>query len=285
MSNNFNPKDFLVETSKSGGCGSTPFPIPEEGSQLGVVNLIVDMGVQEREDFEDPQTGETKSREPVNQFAVFFDLPESIVDYGGKIGEKPYRLRAFHNFKGNVVGWSFAACPPMDTSGKFLKDGMRTFHPNSPFRKLAKATGNTQIFTTVEDNMDIRQLLGSMCLVDVELKEWSKGDKSGTDVKYRGVSKLKDSYIEKIFPEGLPEMQKPRIITFENVGSDDVKFIHRDVIESIKQASNYEGSVIQQVFVETGHDSDTGVENQLSANEPTNIGPSYSPDDEADIPF
>lgn len=283
MSFDFNPEEYVEEPATGTKRSAREFPTPEEGSQLGVVNLIVDLGKQELEDFEDPNTGEKRPQKPARQFGVFIDLPESIVDYGGSVGEKPFRLRTVKSFKGNIKGWKFTKCYPMkDNQVDF--DAMPTFHANNPFRKLAIATGQEQIFRDKEHNMDISQLLGKTCMVDVKVTPWEKGDKSGVDVKFGGASKAKSNYIEKMFPEGIPDCGEPMLITFDNATADNVKFIHKDLREFIKGALNYEGSMIQKAFVEAGYDTNTKVEDELSANEPENIGPAVDEFDD-DIPF
>ena len=64
--------------------------------QAARISLIVDIGTQERPDFEEKDKQgnviEVKPQKPAQQVVVFADLVDQVVDYGGDIGEKQYRL-------------------------------------------------------------------------------------------------------------------------------------------------------------------------------------------------
>lgn len=95
-----------ANANKTGGTGKRDFdsnfnmPEPKAGSRPARISLIVDLGIQERPDFEDSKTKETRPQSPCQQLAIFADLPNDVVDYGGNIGKQPYRLCLNKTFAG-----------------------------------------------------------------------------------------------------------------------------------------------------------------------------------------
>src|SRR5690554_2240331 len=141
----FKPANAGDTDGSNGQRRSEKFPVPEGGSQMARISLIVDLGIQNREEIVDPNTGESKPQKPQHQIAIFADLVDQVVDYGGEIGKKQYRLTLNKSFKGEVAGINFAAVPPRNADGKIIEGKMWTFAPASILTKLAKATGQTQI--------------------------------------------------------------------------------------------------------------------------------------------
>lgn len=230
------------------------YPVPEGGSQAARISLIVDIGTQEREDFEDPLTKEVKPQKPVQQVVIFADLVDQVVDYGGDIGEKQYRLMLNKNFKGDIAGVNFTAVPPRDADGNLIEGKVWTFHPANLLTKLAKATGNDHILgTDPADNMDISTLLGAGFYADVEVKSVDSGKKKedGTpiiynNVNFKGAAKLpmvKGKQLE------IEELQvKPVILNHNNVTEETLVFIRGKVVEMMKLAKEYEGSKLQKLL-------------------------------------
>lgn len=268
------------------------FPTPEGGNQPARISLIVDLGTQEREDFEDPKTGEIKPQKPVQQLAIFADLVDNTVDYGGDLGEQHYRLMLNKNFKGQIAGVNFTAVPPRDADGNLISGKEWTFHPASLLTKLAKATGQTQILGgTKDDNMDIEQLLGQGLMIDVEVKETphkdGKKDESGELIVYKNVNPKVYATLPKVKgkPMDVEELNNPPLlITFDNVTEETAKFIRGDVKRQIQKALNYEGSQMQKVL----GSAPQGQQQEEKKEAPKPVKAEPSPDFDAfddDIPF
>lgn len=235
------------------------YPVPEGGSQAARISLIVDIGTQERPDFEEKDKQgnviEVKPQKPAQQVVVFADLVDQVVDYGGDIGEKQYRLMLNKNFKGDIDGINFTAVPYRDGEGKIIETNKPwTFHPANMLTKLAKATGNEHILGVDEaSNMDIGVLLGAGFYADVEVKSNDSGKKKDdgtpiiyTNVNFKGASKLpmvKGKQLE------IDELQaEPLILNHDNVTEETLVLIRGKVLEMMKQAKEYEGSNLQKLL-------------------------------------
>lgn len=233
------------------------FPVPKAGNRPARVSLIVDLGNQNRKDFEDPKTKEVKPQKPADQIAIFLDLTADVVDYGSVIGKQPYRLMLNKSFNGELDGINFGVGPVRDANGNIMKDKPYNYHPMSLITKLAKATKTEEIISG--KNLDIEQLLNKGLMATVEIKETE--DKNGridettnkvrkyTNVNFRGVSEVPVMPDDSLFP--VPALQlPPMVITFENATADVIKYIRRDVINKIKMANNYQGSNMQKAIAE-----------------------------------
>ncbi len=255
----YKPKAQANQTEKSSGIASNgkPFlyPVPDAGNQSARISLIVDVGTQEREPFEDPKTKELKPQKPVQQLVLFADLVDQVVDYGGDIGEKQYRLMLNGVYDRKITGVNFTAVPPRDADGNMIQGKQWTFHPASLLTKLAKATGKDHILgQDPSDNMDVAALLGAGLYVDVQVKSTpdknGKKDKDGNvivyhNVKSGGVSKLP---LVKGKPVEVEELQcKPMILNHDNVTEDTVFLIRGSVLEMMRNAPEYEGSALQKL--------------------------------------
>lgn len=228
---------------------------PKEGNRYGRVSLIVDMGIQQREDFDDGK-GNVKPQKDCQQVAVFADLVNDIVDYGGKIGKQQYRLLLNKNFQGEIQGINFTTTPPKDADGITIQGKPWGFHPASALTKLAKAVGEEDIIYDVRENpksLDIDLLLDKPALFNVEVKRTAaKGDKKDkdgnpviyTNVNFKTVSPVPDG------PDGNPmeiaPLKTPAMsITFDNATEEDIMFIRPGLRAQIKKATNYAGSQMQ----------------------------------------
>jgi hypothetical protein len=240
------------------------------GSRPARVSLIVDLGTQEREpstkDYNpnDPKQVEAIAkgswvenvggkdilhtpRKPVQQVAVLADLLNDVVDYGGAIGKQPYRLLLNPSFKGDVKGVDLAGCYSYDENGKRLEDKAYTFHAQSLLTKIAKATQTFNIIDGGPDNMDVSLLAGKAFMAQVAVN--TSGE--NTYVNYKGCSEV--PLIEDEDGNEAPLKVKPlsneaRIITFDSVTEEDVKWLRGDLVKKIKQALNYQGSKMQAVL-------------------------------------
>lgn len=233
------------------------YPEPRAGLQKARVSLIIDLGEQAREEYEDPKTKEMVYPKPCQQLAVFVDLVNNEVDYGGSIGVQQYRLPVNNTFKGEFKGINFISVPQKDADGIILKDKdgkwlPYVLHPASPLTKIAKASGND----AVVKNLDVEQLLNAALMVDVEVKKTEdkngKVDKEGnpvvyTNVNFKGVAKVPAD------DDGNPQTvkplkAKPLLITFENAKKEDITFIRANLRKMIKLALDYPGSKMQEAM-------------------------------------
>lgn len=251
----FKPKEDGAQQN-SGGFKRDPnfkWPEPKTGNRPGRVSLIVELGNQKRDPFKDPKTGEEKELAPKDQVAIFADLTNDVVDYGGEIGEQPYRLMLNSSFLGKVSGTTFGSVHP-DMSAT---TGVWTFHSNSVLTKLARATGTEEIIQEGPDKNDISLLLGKAAMFEVAIKKTESKDQKDeegnpivyTNVRFKGCSSLPEMPDGSAYP--VPEMSiEPMTITFDDATVEQVKFLRKDVRETIKQALNYEGSQIQAAIEE-----------------------------------
>jgi hypothetical protein len=293
------------------------------GSRPARVSLIVDLGIQEREDFEeeykegDPKhesaigagatlvevNGKTMihtPRKPQQEVAVFVDLTSDIVDYGGEIGKQPYRLLLNKSFMGDISGISFAGTYSYDNKGNVLKDKGFTFHTNSPLTKLAKATKQTQIIAgSGPDNMDVSQLLDQPLMVTVDKTETADGK---VYLNYKGCSEVplvpsdpSDPDSPEVTMNVKPLSSPALAITFDRIKPEDKKWLRGDIIKKIKLAKNFEGSAIQEVLGTKAEPGDSLVEPQKVQPEATTAKPAtkqakvppapVEDDDSFDVPF
>ena len=226
------------------------FPVPKAGSRKARISLIVDLGEQNREDFEDEKTGEKRPQKPCQQIAVFADLVADTVDYGGEIGKQHYRLLLNKSFAGNIQGINFTSVPPKDAKGNIIPNKSWGFHPANLLSKLAKAIGKPEII----ESMDVEQLLGEpfMAQVEVNEKDSGKEDKDGEPIIYRNVNYKGCAEVpldDDDQPLPVADLkQPPRCITFDNATVDDIKFLRKKLIEMIKLANDYSGSQMEKAI-------------------------------------
>lgn len=259
------------------------YPTPRAGSRKARVSLIVDMGTQEREPFEEPD-GTIKEQKPCQQVAVFADLVADTVDYGGPIGKQHYRLLLNKSFQGKVQGINFVATPPKDAKGNLIKDKPWGFHPTNLLTKLAKAVGREDVI----ESMDVEQLLGLPFMAQVEVKETpakdGKLDKDGNPIIYKNVNfkgaaqvpTQEDDDGNDLGPIPVAELNtEAKCITFDNATKDDIKFIRAGLIKQIKLALNYAGSNMQKAIeafeaeAGQGKQDDAGEEKPAAASKPS----------------
>ncbi len=183
------------------------------------------------------QVRQPKDRQEI---AVFADLVGNVVDYGGEIGKKPYRVLLNKTWKGDIRGLGLAVVPPQSNSGVW------TFAPNSMLTELAKVTRqNTITDGTVKNDLNnIGLILGKSLMVDVVKVE--DGDKVYVNVK--GISSV-PSQLAKLIDY---DLVNPVGISFEDVTVESLKAagIRGSIIKKIKQANNYQGSKMQKAIEE-----------------------------------
>ena len=225
-------------------------PVPRGGSRKARISLIVDLGIQERDDFEDAVTKELKPQKPCQQVVVFADLTSDVVDYGGNIGKAPYRLMLNGQFDRKIKGINFTATAPKDAKGNILAGKPWGFHPASLLTKVAKAVKKHDVITS----MDITQLLDIPLMITVDVNEKNSGklNAKGEEIIYKNVNYKGCSEVpldDNDEPIVVAELQcKPLCITFDDAQPQQIKFIRKAVLELIKQATNYEGSQMQKAI-------------------------------------
>lgn len=248
-------------TGGSGNFEPRNFPVPKSGSRKARVSLIVDMGIQERDDYVDPVTKEAKPQDPCRQVAVFVDLVADKVDYGGEIGVKQYRLALNNTFKGAFKGINFYTGPAKDADGNIMRDKPWGLHPASPLTKLCKAVGRPELANEPKPRagVDIEPLLGMAFMAQVEVKETEdkngKKDNEGNVIVYKNVNykgcapvpNQEDDDGNDIGPIPVPKLEAaPMAISFDDVTKDQIQFIRGGLLKQIKLAQNYAGSQMQK---------------------------------------
>lgn len=247
------------------------FPVPKAGNRPARISLIIDLGNQNRKDFEEDD-GTLKPQKPADQIAIFLDLTADVVDYGSVIGKQPYRMMLNKSFMGEIDGINFGVGPVRDANGAVVPGKPYNYHPMSIITKLAKATRTDAIMDG--SNLDLTQLMGKALMATVEVKRTE--DKNGKideatgkvrvyeNVNFRGVSEVPEMPDGSLFP--VPETaMEPMIISFDGATADQIKYIRRDVLNKIKLANNYAGSQMQKAIEEfEGTTSDNGSDDKAA---------------------
>lgn len=248
-------------TKNEGGEDTSNLPTPRAGNRRARVSLIVDLGIQARDPIFKNEAGELvdedtegairQEQKDCQQVAVFADLVNDVVDYGGNIGEKQYRLLLNKSFAGKIQGVNFTVGPPKDAKGKIIEGKPWGFHPQNLLTKLAKAVDMEYIS---QDNrkdkrsLDISLLLNQPFLANVEVKTTEK-ERDGKTITYKNVNFKGASPVpldKNNDPEILDPLEaEPRCVTFDNATVEDVKFIRPSLRNQIKLAKNYSGSAMQ----------------------------------------
>lgn len=269
----FKPKTANKTSSSMNDNPGGLFPVPKAGSRKARVSLIVDLGEQNREDFEDEKTGEKRPQKPCQQIAVFADLVADTVDYGGEIGKQHYRLLLNKSFAGDIQGINFTSVPPKDAKGAIIPNKPWSWHPANLLSKLAKAVGKPELIV----DQDVEQLLGLPFMAQVEVNEKDSGkvDKDGEPIIYRNVNYKGCAEVpldDDDNPLPVPELkQPPRCITFDNATVDDIKFLRKKLIDMIKLANDYAGSNMEKAIqaFEAQQNSDAPEEAEEEKPKPT----------------
>jgi hypothetical protein len=227
---------------------------PKEGLRKARVSLIVDLGIQPRDPYE-AEDGTITEKKPCQQVAVFVDLVNDKVDYGGQIGKKHYRLPLNKVFKGEFTGIGFYPVAPKDKDGKTIEGKPWGFHPNNMLSKLAKACGRPDVAVddSGKDSLNIEALLGLPLMVQVEVKKTEdkngKKDDKGNVITYTNVN-VKGLTTVPLDDDDNPQTvaaleQDAILISFDDAKKEDVMFIRPGLRAKIKQAKNYAGSAMQ----------------------------------------
>jgi len=294
---------FKPKSNYKGNDEDRKYPVPSnDGLQFARVSQIVDMGTQPQPNSEFeyepekpehiaaladgtgsltiPAYGDLKGkqcislpRKPVDSVAVFVDLVEETVDYGGEIGEKHYRIMLNKKYMGDVHPIPFKATKPKTDGAKW------TFSPRSMLSLLAVACNTQEVIGkgTDDENMDISLLLNKPLQVNVEIVTTEKNGKTFTNVNNKGLSPIRKTDV-------VPELITPaRLITFDDATAEDVKFIRKDLRERIEQAINFKGSNMEKAFIAAGFIQAQASEQKQDENVPE-AGDPFDGDEE-DLPY
>lgn len=250
--NNFTPRDSDEPIN---------LPTPRAGNRRARVSLIVDLGTQERDPIyklangtlvdADTEGAIAHPQKDCQQVAMFADLVNDRVDYGGSIGEKQYRLLLNKSFAGKLQGINFTVGPPKDAKGKIQEGKPWGFHPQNLLTKLAKAVDMEYVTQDVRGDarsLDISLLLNQPFLANVDVKVTEK-EKDGKTVTYKNVHYKGASPVpldKNDNPEEVDPLEaEPMCITFDNAKKEDITFIRAGIRKQIKLAKNYSGSAMQ----------------------------------------
>lgn len=210
---------------------------------------------------------------PRQEIAVFADLVDNIVNYGGEIGDKPYRALLNKTWKGEVRGLGLSVVPPQG------KGGVWTFAPNSMLTELAKVTKQKQI-TDGSDKAalnNIGLILGKSLMVDMV----KNVDGEKVYVNVQGIGTVPNA-LEKTIDYSLVN---PVGVSFDTVTVEILKEaqLRGNIIKKIKSADNYVGSKMEKAIkeLESGYSNQEDYSNQGDSN---NVGGSSDLDDDS-IPF
>jgi hypothetical protein len=255
------------KSSGKGGNGGNyeqrNFPVPKSGARRARLSLIVDLGTQEREPSyigpdgklckPDADGAVRKDNKPAHQIAMFADLVNDVVDYGGEIGKAQYRLLLNKSFKGDIQGINFYHCPPIDNKGNIIEGKKWSYHAQSMLTKLGDAIG-IENFGVQDENDDVELLLNGQFIAEVDVKETNSGkqDKDGNDIIYKNVNFKKPAKVPpemkededgnevEVVPTFAKLQQPAMIIGFDNVDEDNVKFLRADIRKKIKLSAEYD---------------------------------------------
>lgn len=168
----FKPKNTGGQRS-DGDFEPRNLPTPRAGLRKARLSLIIDLGTQNREDFEEDD-GTKKPQKPCQQVVAFADLVNDVVDYGGKIGKQQYRMLLNKSFQGVPVGINFTTVPPKDGDGNIVKGKPWSLHPANLLTKIAKAVDKEEVIYDVRgkaESLDISLLLDQPFMANVEVKK------------------------------------------------------------------------------------------------------------------
>jgi len=256
------------------------------GVQAGLrparISLIVNLGTQDREpavkDYDEKDSYHKKmldmgkahtfkergktmisiEQRPAEMMAVFADLTSDVVDYGGEVGKKPYRMPLHRVFKGEVNAIPYTTSPPKEDGGLF------TFAPSSRWRKMADATGEQRIYTTEEYNMDVDQLLNKPFMIEVEKRENNRDGDIYVNINPKGFVKRPPLPDMPGVPAGtlwpVPELDGHAMrislneVYEEHTGKvvpltkDHLKTVNKGLIACMRKAQEFPGSLLERII-------------------------------------
>lgn len=256
----------------------------ESKAEIGIISGIIDLGLQVQEDAKMEWKGDASSEaeeldknpeqyfetlpndkgvptrykrwkvKPCQQVAITVDFPSIMVNKGQFFGDenaKPLPLRMLLNGEfyikdiGKVVG------KPYNIKEVKQDDGSWAFKNNTQLHKLAAATGVLNEQGRFKPHM-LGNLIGKAALFDIQVFL-----KKGTDGKSYFNENIKLSgKIPQIMIPMIPEIDQSLLFGVNFKGKQDpavLKNLRQSVINTMKQAVNFEGSDIQKALSEGGN--------------------------------
>lgn len=176
-----------------------------------------------------------------DNLVIMADLVDNIVDYGGDIGEKPYRIMLNRVWDKKIYGFPLKKVPPATEGGTWTVKG------NSKLAELANATDNKHLLEVDLEDANWFELAGAGMNISI--------GKKGADNQYINIGKcvgLKKNRKTGAVEEIGDLLQEPTVIMFDDVTVEELEEAHLryDVIKLIKSAQNYEGSMMQEALEE-----------------------------------
>lgn len=173
------------------------------------------------------------------ELAMFADLTENIVDYGGTIGEKPFRIMLNRRWNKQVQGFVLKPTKPE-------KDGQPwTIKGNTKLAELAKATGHKELLECELRDADWTEMAGEAFNITIE--------KAGDDDQFVNVGKCVTLKKRKGELEEVAELENDCIVLLmDDVTVEELEaaFLRKEIVDKIKQATDYQGSAMQKAIVE-----------------------------------
>lgn len=253
----------------------------ESKAEIGIITGIIDLGLQVQEDAKMEWKGDEESEreelaknpnqyfetlpndkgvptrykrwsvKPCQQVAITVDFPSILVNKGQFFGDEnakslPLRMLLNGEFYikdiGKVVG------KPYNIKEVKQADGSWAFKNNTQLHKLAAATGVLSEKGFFKPQM-LGSLIGKAALFDIQvfLKKGSDGKSYfNENIKLSGK-------IPQIMVPMIPEIDKSLLFGVNFKGQQDsaiLKNLRQSVINTMKQAVNFEGSDIQKALGE-----------------------------------
>lgn len=287
----------------------------ESISVSGVVSGYIDLGIQERGEYEDEYkptdpdhikklesgsfveeryNGKLKRKvptictpaKPAKAFALVVDFPTYMQDFGGEIGEKPFRM---------FMGGTFFVKNPDSTEGKKMQIIQNPFYmvenTNNPQNKWALGVTSLPARMCVAAGLaDADGLVNKDSIVGLlgkalqfEVRVWNKPDKNDPSKTY---------YTENIkfvgkLPKGMaiPTLDDSALFGVNMTAAnnpDMVKQVRAVAKNTMKLATNFEGSILQQEFAAAA--SSRGSSNNTATKPPVTSATETKPQGSVSVP-
>ncbi|ANA49340.1 hypothetical protein PMW_215 [Pseudomonas phage phiPMW] len=268
---------YVVET-----VGASEAP---EG-MIGIVSGVIELGKQKQEDakmkwngtpeqeaaeiaknpnqyfqdIKDEKTGAMQrfKRWPVpdaEECAITIDFPGTLLNRGQFYGDEnaealPLRGLLNNEWRTEIDGKTYKTVGrPFGLKATKDKDtGKWSIASNSTLFKLAQATGQLKDGTFQKDQLG--DLIGEAVLVEVHVYSTKSGDKEFLNEKFKLMGA-----VPKIMQAAIPELDEKFMYLVNFNGEQDldaVKNLRQSVINTMRMASNFEGSAVHKALIETG---------------------------------
>lgn len=267
---------YVVET-----VGASEAP---EG-MIGIISGVIELGLQKQEDAKMKWTGTPEQEEaeiaknpnqyfedleddkgnvqrfkrwPVKdaeEVAITIDFPGVMLNRGQFYGDEeaeahPLRGLLNNEWKTEIAGKNYKTVGrPFSLQARRDKDsGKWSIASNSTLFKLAQAAGVLKDGTFQKEQLG--DLIGEAVLVNVHVYSTKSGDKEFLNEKFALMGG-----VPKIMQSAIPTLDEKYMYLINFKGEQDleaVKNLRQSVINTMRLASNFEGSDIQKALIEVG---------------------------------